>query len=929
MSIEIWNPKELPFGPLSNNTVYLMDIDNETYNTVTNYIYSNLINSKEYFQVLKNINVQEIYNHYIKYKVEFFDNTLINALKEGMNIKLKNKKIEEILLLTENYPIIYLSDDSQLGITKTGKGKNLIGKYLMDVREELRLKYGEKEDKLYNAYVAYTLLDELIRQKENDLREFTGLNHQEIINKYIYMKALEMSKSQGIDLTSIKYNDIIERYKYVLKMPDKNILKSIDGDMLKLLETSIINPYILILYNKKKYYNNIRISQINRIKNKILDIYADYVIQTKFPELPKNKYTEAKNIEFNINAYDLNHIKDEIQNAYKEKLLPEDVLKKIDETVDMTVISEELIKNLQKMNIEYMYNSNIDNKDTKNLKIFISENVKLNENPYSALSPFAYISMLNIKGLPFPTVMHYVIACLFATLPEIKTLNNAHKYLLINKDGDINDSLNYEDCGYLFNKYEDEDSNQFISLRKKLAMKALNKKFEDIGLQELLIATGDNDIIWNDKNDIILGVGHQGRGGDNFVGTYLVELREKFKQNEDVYTNVTNTDITTIMENDLFMHSWLEMRLKDICGVVKEIQKYMLRKYNKEVIIDINFITEILKRIYEPCNNISFNITSTEPYYFKGLLNKCFGFKNVTEDMSSTLWKRIISLIYFLLKYIPKLKNIKNILAKVEIMISEKKKCIHIINNEQDNCIISAIVNIITKLRDYNIYLKNDSKVSRFDVETAINIILSKTSKPIEDKVPNFNSFIDDIDNYGQISTVGNFENDIEENEEETNRDILKAMKNWKNLKPDDDYNDEKIDENENDEFDYTDNLKDEDRDNDYTMNYNDDSDNEDGFRKYNQRRLDRPLRRPNVNIDRWKKIEKEYQIEYEAKERKKFEKYKNANKLAIYLDTHDIKSENNTILAEYIIDAVETIKHFKMSNKVKNNRINFFSTSL
>ena len=125
MTIEIWNAKELPFGPLSNNTIYSMEIDNNTYNTVTNYIYSNLINDKKYFEVLKNINTQNIHEYYIKYRQEIFDTILYESFKEGMEIKLKNKKIEDVLMLTENYPIVYMSDDSILGVGSNGKGKEM------------------------------------------------------------------------------------------------------------------------------------------------------------------------------------------------------------------------------------------------------------------------------------------------------------------------------------------------------------------------------------------------------------------------------------------------------------------------------------------------------------------------------------------------------------------------------------------------------------------------------------------------------------------------------------------------------------------------------------------------------------------------------------------------------------------------------------
>ena len=73
-----------------------------------------------------------------------------------------------------------------------------------------------------------------------------------------------------------------------------------------------------------------------------------------------------------------------------------------------------------------------------------------------------------------------------------------------------------------------------------------NKKFENIGLQELLLTTEENLIIWNDPNDNILGTGFSG-GGDNFVGTYLGKLRTKFKKNDNQSINMTQEDISNII----------------------------------------------------------------------------------------------------------------------------------------------------------------------------------------------------------------------------------------------------------------------------------------------------------------------------------------------------------------------------------------------
>ena len=182
MTIEIWNPKEMPFGSLSNSATYVMKIDDVNYTTVTNYIYSNLLSNKEYFQTLKNINTKDVYEYLNMYDKEYINSIISKSLKEATVQKFKNKELEEILLTTENYPIVFMSDDNILGSGKESLGQNLVGKVLMQIRDSVIAKEGEKEKKLYEAYTALQILEKSMFEEVSDLREFAGLNQKEIIS---------------------------------------------------------------------------------------------------------------------------------------------------------------------------------------------------------------------------------------------------------------------------------------------------------------------------------------------------------------------------------------------------------------------------------------------------------------------------------------------------------------------------------------------------------------------------------------------------------------------------------------------------------------------------------------------------------------------------------------------------------------------------
>jgi predicted NAD-dependent protein-ADP-ribosyltransferase YbiA (DUF1768 family) len=893
-TIDIWNAKELPFGPLSNNAIFLMNIDKQSYNTVTNFIYSNLIGNKEYFNILKSINVKEIYDYFNKYDREIVNNLILIAMKRAYDEKIKNKEFEEILLTTENYPILYLNNDNILGTGSESRGQNLIGKYLMELRDNLNKKYNKLEKQLYESYLALQILQKLILEEDNDLSTFAGLNQKEIINRYIYLKAVKTAEKQKFDLSPYSYEQIIEKYRWVLDTisPSKNILellKTTTANLktVQLLEASLNYPYILNLYVKKEYYSNLRFSQLTKIKNNIFNIYVDNLLETKFPDLPKNKYEQAKNEElYNISNTELDILKEQIYNFFIEEILPLNVMKKIKDTVNLNVLTEKQVKNAQQFDIDYMVQSHI--KPDEKLIITFEANSTPEQTPYFIFSPFLYTDMLIIDGLSYPSIMHYIIANLFSILPEVKTIVNAHKYLLLNQEGDQNDRLNYDDYEYLFYKYEDEKYYQFNRLRKKLATIAINKKFEDIGLQELLLATGNNELLWKDPYDDILGTGFNG-GGENFIGRYLTELRINFFNKQEKTENILPTDISKITENDVFMRSWVEMRLKDICKVTNEIKDFIKKKTDKDVNIDMKFLMSVIDNIYQPCYDSikEFdNITSSPPIYFRELVGKCFGFKNINGDMVNLLWNRIIVLIYFLLKYTPKLKNIKQVLSKIELIVSNKTKCVEILNNNEDNCIISAIVNILKKLVIFNTNNGFNPIITKYEVQTAVNIILNKSKIKLNTNNPDYNTFFNDELN---VLNIGNL-----------------------NL-------DEEVKEGEGEEVKEEYDIVFEDDDNESEKSYIDYPDEESEGEK---EELD-------GGKSRWNDIKLNIAKDFEEKERKKFEIYKNKNKIRLFLDANNIISNNNDIIAEYIIDSVNTIKKFKMSPKIKTNRINFFATTV
>lgn len=248
----------------------------------------------------------------------------------------------------------------------------------------------------------------------------------------------------------------------------------------------------------------------------------------------------------------------------------------------------------------------------------------------------------------------------------------------------------------------------------------------------------------------------------------------------------------------------------------------------------------------------------------------------VNPEISSILWKRIIIMIFVILKHIPKLKNIKTVLATIELMVSDKKKCVNIINNDEENCILSAIINLLSGMVEINNIYEYDSNISKIDIETASGIILNKYNikLPTLDSDTYYNpTSTDDIITPNFIDISG----ESGDNKTDTSGDISDYSQY------EDDSDSEKDLGDESDMYNYFDNTHD-------------------------------GMRMPYGVRD---------------KDNKDFIKQKNINKISLYLDSNGIKSKSNKIMAEYIYSAVNLIKKYKLSRKTKWNRINFFSTTV
>ena len=190
-TIKIFNPKDRPFGWLSNNYRHLMFIDNNRYLTVTNYIYSNMLSTPQYRTILKNSPVNKVYETYVQLAYDEEVNITRQAIDEALDAKFNDSEVlAKILLSTGNSEIIYNSSNKVLGVNSQGEGLNLYGNALKQIRQRLRSTVArqeqektdkEYEDALYETYVAYKELVKAIKNG-NTLEEYLNMTPKEVID---------------------------------------------------------------------------------------------------------------------------------------------------------------------------------------------------------------------------------------------------------------------------------------------------------------------------------------------------------------------------------------------------------------------------------------------------------------------------------------------------------------------------------------------------------------------------------------------------------------------------------------------------------------------------------------------------------------------------------------------------------------------------
>lgn len=914
----IFDPKEHPFGFLSDNCPYSIPIKHQTWPTVTNYIYASLLHYPTNKNIVRNTSIREIKDVTNELLREEITMRVSQAIQQALNAKMADPSghFLEALVKTENRPIEYRQPEEEQDDIPA-----LLVKYLYQARHVYKVgknniergeKIQERMNDIYERYFARKIIMESINSLE-DIRKYYNKTPKEIIK--ISGKTIIPEAKDAVIEKEIKKNhpNIIEDIAYV-DHPDS-------------LVPSIMMEYIGFYAEKRSA----------ELRIKILDFYLDYILGKEYRTLSPDQYPTAKkeqlqqlSVEKRVKYANI------IWELYRQGNLSGSWSTQADYIVDDWYIptQEEIItfqnyampEPTEKPNFSHKF---VPRALTGAPAIIYSVDkpiVSAENKQFLPLSPY-YDEMFDINGYKFRTIWQYIYAILLSNVTD--GFSTAYKNFIYNSDKQ--EFLSKADVEKIYMQKTQEHRNKTLVDAAKIALEI---KFEFKDMADILIMTGNAKLIWNDPSEHVLGVGENGRG-ENQVGQILERIRHDINEERKKYgdvdkeINVALENINELFRRDLFIYQWFNMRIADMCKIIRIIKHYAETRFDsqifksspqssngssiqllsldssstsqdefdvfgqkqsiqeskkkpKKIEITPEFVSTVLDKIYQPCSYVyktAENVTANAPDIISNMVRNNEEFTKISPAIIEVIWKRLAVLLFNAINLVKHktMKNIREVISIAEQLARlDDQIYTEFADSRQDNRIITAILNVIQRIIDFNKYQgyydSSSVNIGSIEVKTAIRIILgANISKNVcpDIKIP--------IPKHATSKYIQG-KDYVKDYVKDGDVDSVKGQ----------DYTQLQID-NEDDVY-YQ-------EDDDIYEEY-DDADDED------------------------------YSVSPTDFDEDDFEEYspvQNAE-LSLYIK-EEFKIDNPSELVNLIQMAVYCIKNWKMSNIIKENRINFFAS--
>jgi predicted NAD-dependent protein-ADP-ribosyltransferase YbiA (DUF1768 family) len=733
-TIKIFNPHDKPYGRLCNNYRHPLSIDDTLWQSVSSYVFSNMLTGGLNRTILKNARANKAQQFYVESVNEEYIRDVKEAIDDAVAAKVKHPGIAQLLMSTGKSPLYYVSQDTNMGVEEDGiKGNNLYGIALMKVRYDLCVnarkqaqadKDLSKSDNIYHTYLALEFLKDKLRDG-NDLSDYENMTLSEII---------ELSPK------NISKDAIVQMYERG-QLEELNLVLN-DHDMLVALA---------------KRDGSRKLMESATLKNEftIFEMYVDSILKKQYPDLPEKDYAAARQQHFaELNDKSL---RKRVNDLYKLEVLPQELLDDINgKIVGLYIPTIDEVNEAEAVVFEPSAEQEKDASICDVLvhaapvgdPIFIREDD--DEAIYTSLKPMYDGNPLLVStaigrapaGLErnesrrmFPTVSHYIVSFLIGKIRVKKGVKEEFtRKLGIDKGrAAIMIDDRFMDIVQATNVYAQMKPQETLAMYQFFLNKGLRSKFRNNLLKALLLATVGKRIKYTDRSNSILGMGADGRGM-NLVGENLMMIRDELAaQQEDV--RLSKRLMSNVIFSNPVIIDWVEMRVRDICTTTTILYRYL---GDTDVPMTARFVSLVLDTVYGACNSLPAVRVEKAPEFFERLIHDCamFGFgagpKNNSDEIAPVVWKRVVEMLNALMAQTDVVDpaSVAKMIVEIQSTVSKRTVC-----KNGDDCTVSALINLVRSINNLKHELDGVGSVVCEDFQVAAQILRNrvKKTKPSED----------------------------------------------------------------------------------------------------------------------------------------------------------------------------------------------------
>jgi predicted NAD-dependent protein-ADP-ribosyltransferase YbiA (DUF1768 family) len=290
----------------------------------------------------------------------------------------------------------------------------------------------------------------------------------------------------------------------------------------------------------------------------------------------------------------------------------------------------------------------------------VDEIINIESGPYNILMPNFALERdgekITIDGLDYPDVLTYLWTMLLAktidvsryegktakTLVRTRSFVEARELIIIpigNGDNLREMVKSYREMALI---YEENNIQTERLMLETYANTAMKKKFADADMQNILLLTGNREIINFDLPDSFLCAGTPTKPGFNRFGEILMNIRHSLvldKKKQIRMSALASDKLVSFITGDAFIWDWVTMRTNDMINVCNMVKKYI--ETEVYVPFDFKFVQSALTNVFRPCHSLARIMKQTTfsiPTIYMGYVNSRDGYpmnieRNFTQEI--------------------------------------------------------------------------------------------------------------------------------------------------------------------------------------------------------------------------------------------------------------------------------------------------------